>query len=48
LDPSKALLHGGAAVGTGGVSILFKGLMDRVDKKSRVCQQMLEQVRQPH
>jgi hypothetical protein len=48
VDPSKALLHGGAAVGTGGVSILFKGLMDRVDKKSRVCQQMLEQVRQPH
>ena len=46
LDPSKALLHGGAAVGTAGISILAKGLLDRMSTATPLCEEMLEQVRQ--
>lgn len=46
LDPSKAMLHGGAAVGTAGISILAKGLLDRMSTATPLCEQMLEQVRQ--
>jgi AsmA protein len=42
LDPAKALLHGGAAIGTAGISILAKGLLDRVGNASPVCNEMLK------
>jgi AsmA protein len=42
LDPAKALLHGGAAIGTAGISILAKGLLDRVGNASPVCEEMLK------
>jgi len=46
VDPTKALLHGGAAVGTAGISVLAKGVLDRVGNTMPVCEKMLEQVRQ--
>lgn len=46
LDPAKALLHGGAAVGTAGISILAKGLLDRMATAKPLCEQMLEKARQ--
>ena len=44
VDPTKALLHGGAAVGTAGISVLAKGVLDRVGNTMPVCEEMLEQV----
>jgi len=46
LDPAKVLLYGGAAVGTAGISILAKGLIDRVGNTAPVCEEMLEKVQQ--
>jgi len=46
LDPAKVLLHGGAAVGTAGISILAKGLVDRLGNTVPVCEDMLEKVQQ--
>ena len=46
LDPAKVLLHGGAAIGTAGISILAKGLLDRVGTTIPLCEEMLEQVQQ--
>lgn len=46
LDPAKVLLHGGAAIGTAGISILAKGLLDRVGNTVPVCEEMLRQVQQ--
>ena len=43
VDPAKALLHGGVAVGTAGISILAKGLIDRVGNTVSLCEQMLSQ-----
>lgn len=44
LDPAKVLLHGGAAIGTAGLSILAKGLLDRVGNTIPLCEEMLSQV----
>lgn len=44
LDPKKVLLYGGAAIGTAGLSILAKGLLDRVSTAIPVCEDMLKQV----
>ena len=46
LDPAKVLLHGGAAIGTAGISVLAKGLLDRVSNTVPLCDEMLEQVQQ--
>ena len=46
LDPAKALLHGGAAIGTAGISILAKGLLDRVGTTIPLCEKMLQQTQQ--
>jgi len=46
IDPGKAILHGGAAVGTAGISILAKGLLDRVGNVMPLCEQMRDTVRQ--
>lgn len=46
IDPAKALLHGGAAIGTAGVSILAKGLLDRVGNKTPLCEEMLSLAQQ--
>ena len=45
LDPGKALLHGGVAVGTAGISILAKGLIDRAGTAKPLCEQISEQLR---
>lgn len=42
----KVLLHGGAAIGTAGISILAKGLLDRVANSVPLCEKMLQQVQQ--
>jgi len=42
LDPAKVLLHGGAAIGTAGISILAKGLLDRVGNTAPICEEMLK------
>jgi len=44
LDPAKVILHGGAAIGTAGLSILAKGLIDRVSTTMPICEDMLEAV----
>jgi len=46
LDPAKVLIHGGAAIGTAGISILAKGLIDRVSTTVPLCDEMLKQVQQ--
>jgi len=46
LDPAKALLHGGAAIGTAGISILAKGVLDRVSTATPLCEDMLKTVQQ--
>jgi uncharacterized protein involved in outer membrane biogenesis len=46
LDPGKVLIHGGAAIGTAGISILAKGLIDRVGTTVPLCEEMLETVQQ--
>ena len=46
IDPGKAILHGGAAIGTAGVSILAKGLLDRVGNAMPLCEEMQKTVRQ--
>jgi uncharacterized protein involved in outer membrane biogenesis len=43
IDPSKALIHGGAAIGTAGISILAKGVLDRVGVTVPTCEEILEQ-----
>ena len=43
LDPAMVLLHGGAAVGTAGISILAKGLFDRMSNTIPLCEEMLKQ-----
>jgi len=40
LDPGKVLLHGGAAIGTAGISVLAKGLLDRVGTAIPLCEDM--------
>jgi len=44
LDPAKVILHGGAAIGTAGLSILAKGLLDRVGTAMPICEDMLKTV----
>lgn len=46
LDPSKVLLHGGVAIGTAGISIVAKGLVDRIGTTKPLCEEMLENARQ--
>ena len=46
LDPAKVLLHGSVAIGTAGISILAKGVLDRVVNTVPLCEQMLEQIQQ--
>ena len=46
LDPAKVLIYGGAAVGTAGLSILAKGLLDRVSTTIPLCEEMQKQVQQ--
>ncbi len=46
IDPGKAILHGGAAIGTAGISILAKGLLDRVGNAMPLCEEMQATVRQ--
>lgn len=46
LDPAKVLLHGGAAIGTAGLSILAKGLFDRISTTIPLCEEMLKEVQQ--
>ena len=46
LDPGKALIHGGAAIGTAGISILAKGVIDRVSTAIPLCEDMLKTVQQ--
>ncbi|MGD9020266.1 MAG: AsmA-like C-terminal region-containing protein [Lysobacterales bacterium] len=43
VDPAKALIHGGAAVGTSGLSVVAKGLLDRVGVTQRLCEKILEE-----
>jgi len=45
VDPGKALLHGGAAIGTAGISILAKGLIDRVGNAMPLCEEMQKTVK---
>jgi len=45
IDPARALLHGGAAIGTSGISILAKAALDRIGATTPVCQKMLEKAR---
>jgi hypothetical protein len=42
-DKGNALVQGGAAVATGGISILAKNLSDRFLSSSEICQKMLDQ-----
>jgi uncharacterized protein involved in outer membrane biogenesis len=44
IDPSKALLHGGAAIGTAGISILAKGVLDRVGTAIHLCEEMRQKI----
>jgi len=46
LDPAKVLLHGGAAIGTAGISILAKGVIDRMSTTIPLCEDMLKEVQQ--
>jgi hypothetical protein len=46
LDPAKVLLHGSVAIGTAGISILAKGLLDRVGNTVPLCEEMLKQIQQ--
>ncbi len=46
LDPARALLHGGAAIGTAGISILAKGFLDRVGDPATLCEEMLQKIQQ--
>jgi uncharacterized protein involved in outer membrane biogenesis len=42
VDPGKAALHGGAAIATLGVSVLAKGVVDRLSNAVPVCGEMLK------
>lgn len=42
LNAPKALLYSGAAIGTGGLSILAKGLLDRMKHGSDPCERFME------
>jgi len=46
LDPAKVLIHGGAAIGTAGISVLAKGLIDRISTTIPLCEEMLKEVQQ--
>ena len=46
IDPGKVILHGGAAIGTAGISVLAKGLLDRVGNAVPLCEEMQKTVRQ--
>jgi len=41
VDPSKAALHGGAAIATLGLSVLAKGVVDRAGNVNPLCIEML-------
>ncbi|MND02907.1 hypothetical protein D3C83_224750 [compost metagenome] len=45
LDAPKALVYSGIAIGTGGLSIIAKGLYDRVRHSSNPCEKFVEQAR---
>jgi uncharacterized protein involved in outer membrane biogenesis len=42
LDPGKTLVYGGAAAATGGLSIVAKGLWDRLRGTQKPCEQLRE------
>jgi uncharacterized protein involved in outer membrane biogenesis len=42
LDPGKTLIQGGAALTTGGLTLLAKGLWDRVSNANPLCEEMLK------
>jgi hypothetical protein len=44
LNEKRLLLTGGAAVLTGGMSLLYRGLVDRATAESGQCEQALEAV----
>ena len=41
IDPEQALLNGGVAIGTAGLSILAKGLWDRLANTAPLCEEIL-------
>jgi hypothetical protein len=43
IDPAKVLIHGGAAVGTAGISIAAKGLLNRMGVAQPLCEKILKQ-----
>ncbi|MCF6225747.1 MAG: AsmA family protein [Xanthomonadales bacterium] len=45
IDPAKALVRGGIAVGTAGISILAKGALDRLVNTVPLCEKMLEGIK---
>ena len=47
LDPGKVLVHGGAAIGTAGLSVLAKGLLDRAGNVAPLCEKIQKQHQQP-
>jgi hypothetical protein len=46
VDPAKVILHGGAAIGTAGISVLAKGLIDRVGNVAPLCEEIRSQGQQ--
>lgn len=44
IDPAGTLVYGGAAVATAGLSIIAKGLFDRLRRSSEPCQRLREAV----
>lgn len=42
VDPGKAVLHGGAAIATMGISVLAKGVLDRAGNAMPVCERMVK------
>ena len=46
LDPGKVIVHGGAAIGTAGISILAKGLLDRIGNITPLCEKMLQKIQE--
>ena len=47
LDPQKTILHGGMAIGTMGISVLAKGVIDRMGNTAPLCEELLNSPSQP-
>jgi uncharacterized protein involved in outer membrane biogenesis len=46
LDPTNVIVHGGAAAATAGISILAKGLLDRIGNIAPLCEEMLKKIQE--